>query len=133
MASGSRSSSPSPSRSDEEVREELLDPDFGEEDAHVEEETSVIAGGSREGWSPVVAVVLWRRMLGILGNVNKIKEPQIHAEVFECLTSVWNMLAKVTVTTRPNPIISVFRGTHHRQIPLSLFFKTSLRAKFLLW
>lgn len=95
LASGSRSSSPSPSRSDEEVREELLDPDFGEEDAHVEEETSVIAGGSREGWSPVVAVVLWRRMLGILGNVNKIKEPLIHAEVFECLTSVWNMLAKV--------------------------------------
>ena len=106
MGSGSRSCSPSPSHSDEEVREQLLDPDFGE-DAHVEEETSVIAGGSREGWSPVVAVVLWRRMLGILGNVNKIKEPQIHAKVFECLTSIWNMLAKVTVTTCPNPIISV--------------------------
>ena len=39
--------------------------------------------------------VLWRRMLGILGNVNKIKNPAIHAKVFECLTSVWTLLAKV--------------------------------------
>ena len=56
-----------------------------------------MAGGDREGWSPVAAVILWRRMLGILGNVNKIKEPTIHAKVFKCLTSIWNMLAKVLI------------------------------------
>lgn len=92
LAQGSRSPSPPPL--DEGTHDELLDPDFGEGDAHVEE-TSVIAGGYREGWGPVAAVVLWRRMLGILGNVNKIKDPVIHAKVFECLTSIWNMLAKV--------------------------------------
>lgn len=77
-----------------ETHEELLDHDFVEEDPH-NEDTSVVAGGYREGWSPVAAVVLWRRMLGILGNVNKIKDPAIHAKVFECLTSVWTLLAKV--------------------------------------
>ncbi|EDO33259.1 predicted protein [Nematostella vectensis] len=34
-------------------------------------------------------------MLGILGNVNQIKSPSIHAKVIECLISTWNMLAKV--------------------------------------
>lgn len=77
-----------------ETHEKLLDHDFVEEDPH-NEDTSVVAGGYREGWSPVAAVVLWRRMLGILGNVNKIKDPAIHAKVFECLTSVWTLLAKV--------------------------------------
>ena len=95
LATGSRSPSPASSHSDDEVHDELLDPDFGEGDA-LEEETSVVAGGCREGWGPVAAVVLWHRMLGILGNVNKIKEPAIHAKVFECLTSIWNMLAKVS-------------------------------------
>ena len=56
---------------------------------------SVVVGGTKEGWGPVSAVALWRRMLGILGNVNKIREPAIHAKVFECLTSIWNMLDKV--------------------------------------
>ena len=55
----------------------------------------MVAGGVREGWGPVAAVVLWRRMLGILGNVNRIKDPAIHAKVFECLASIWDMLAKV--------------------------------------
>ena len=94
LAAGSRS--PSPHHLDEATHEELLDPNFGKDVVH-EEETSVVAGGDREGWGPVSAIVLWRRMLGILGNVNKIKEPTIHAKVFECLTSIWNMLAKVLV------------------------------------
>lgn len=62
-----------------ETHEELLDHGFVEEDPH-NEDTSVVAGGYREGWSPVAAVVLWRR---------------IHGKVFECLTSVWTLLAKV--------------------------------------
>ena len=80
----------------EDEDEQLLDHDFGEEDPQ-DEDTSVVAGGDREGWGPVASVVLWRRMLGILGNVNKIKEPAIHAKVFECLTTIWNMLAKVII------------------------------------
>lgn len=94
LAPGSRSPSPEPHL--EETHEEPFENDFGEEDPDTyEEDTSVVAGGYREGWGPVAAVVLWRRMLGILGNVNKIKDPAIHAKVLECLTSIWNMLAKV--------------------------------------
>jgi hypothetical protein len=33
---------------------------------------SVMSGGSVKGWLPDVAVVLWRRMLGALGNINAI-------------------------------------------------------------
>lgn len=95
LEAGSRS--PSPEAHLEEPHEELLDDEFAEDDPH-EEDTSVVAGGYREGWGPVAAVVLWRRVLGILGNVNKIKDPAIHAKVLECLTSIWNMLAKVTFT-----------------------------------
>lgn len=102
LESGSRS--PSPEAHLEEPHEELLEDDFADEDPQ-EEDTSVVAGGYREGWGPVAAVVLWRRVLGILGNVNKIKDPAIHAKVLECLTSVWNMLAKVTFTL--NFILSI--------------------------
>ena len=66
--------------------EQALDPSKG---------PSVIAGGTAEGWTPVSAVVLWKRMIGILGNVNKIKDQQIHAKVFEHLIDVWNMLLTV--------------------------------------
>ncbi|KAJ7379788.1 hypothetical protein OS493_012534 [Desmophyllum pertusum] len=94
LGPGSRSPSPEPHL--EETHEELLDDEFDEEDPREEDEdTSVVAGGYREGWGPVAAVVLWRRVLGILGNVNKIKDPAIHAKVLECLTSIWNMLAKI--------------------------------------
>ena len=58
-------------------------------------EPSVIAGGKAEGWTPVSATVLWRRMIGILGNVNKIKDEEIHAKVFEHLIDVWKMLLTV--------------------------------------
>lgn len=76
-----------------EFGEEKDDSDSDEEDE--EEDLSVLAGGTREGWGTVASAVLWRRMLGILGNVNKIKVPSNHAKVFECLSSIWDMLAKV--------------------------------------
>ena len=78
-----------------ESHEDLLEFDENDDVGPLEEEMSVIVGGAREGWGPVSAIALWRRMLGILGNVNKIKAPAIHAKVFECLTSIWNMLDKV--------------------------------------
>ena len=61
------------------------------------EDCSVMAGGSRTGWHADVATVMWRRMLGILGDVNTIKDPEIHAQVFDCLCELWQNLAKVNV------------------------------------
>lgn len=56
----------------------------------------MMAGGSRTGWHADVATVMWRRMLGILGDVNSIKDPEIHAQVFDYLCELWQNLAKVS-------------------------------------
>ena len=65
------------------------------EETEAAEEPSVIAGGKTEGWTPVSAIVLWRRIIGLLGNVNKIKEQDIHAKVFEHLIDIWSLLHTV--------------------------------------
>uniref|UniRef100_A0A3B3DFU3 Ral GTPase activating protein catalytic subunit alpha 1 n=1 Tax=Oryzias melastigma TaxID=30732 RepID=A0A3B3DFU3_ORYME len=59
------------------------------------EDCSVMAGGSLTGWHGDVATVMWRRMLGILGDVNSIKDPEIHAQVFDYLCELWQNLAKI--------------------------------------
>uniref|UniRef100_A0A8D2PJN7 Ral GTPase activating protein catalytic subunit alpha 2 n=1 Tax=Zosterops lateralis melanops TaxID=1220523 RepID=A0A8D2PJN7_ZOSLA len=64
---------------------------------------SIIAGGSLIGWHPDSAAVLWRRILGILGDVNNIQSPKIHAKVFGYLYELWYKLAKI----RDNLAISV--------------------------
>lgn len=56
---------------------------------------SIIAGGNLTGWHPDSAAVLWRRVLGILGDVNNIQSPKIHAKVFGYLYELWYKLAKV--------------------------------------
>ncbi|XP_029849633.3 ral GTPase-activating protein subunit alpha-1 [Ixodes scapularis] len=56
---------------------------------------SVLAGGGVKGWLPEVAVVLWRRMLGALGNVNAIRDPAIHAQVMEHLIDLSETLVKM--------------------------------------
>lgn len=58
-----------------------------------------MAGGSLTGWHADVATVMWRRMLGILGDVNSIKDPEIHAQVFDYLCELWQNLAKVCAHT----------------------------------
>ncbi|XP_077996665.1 ral GTPase-activating protein subunit alpha-1-like isoform X2 [Glandiceps talaboti] len=63
--------------------------------ASAEMNCHVILGGSRQGWLPDVAVVLWKRMLGILGDINEIKDPTIHAEVFEYLWDLWVAFSKM--------------------------------------
>lgn len=78
----------------EEIYEGFFDDDFVGDDFY-EEDISVVVGGYREGWGFVVVVVLWCRMLGILGNVNKIKDFVIYVKVFECFIVIWNMLVKV--------------------------------------
>lgn len=57
---------------------------------------SVMAGGNLPGWTPDVAVVLWQRMLGILGDVNKIEDPEIHATVFDYLCDLQDTLFRVS-------------------------------------
>uniref|UniRef100_A0A4W3JNW6 Ral GTPase activating protein catalytic subunit alpha 2 n=1 Tax=Callorhinchus milii TaxID=7868 RepID=A0A4W3JNW6_CALMI len=59
------------------------------------DECSIIAGGSLTGWHADAAAVLWRRILGILGDVNCIRCPKIHARVFEYLCDLWQKLAKI--------------------------------------
>uniref|UniRef100_A0A9J7Z394 Ral GTPase activating protein catalytic subunit alpha 2 n=1 Tax=Cyprinus carpio carpio TaxID=630221 RepID=A0A9J7Z394_CYPCA len=82
----------------------------GEEDTHVSrlcrptplysseflaDDVSIIAGGSLTGWHADSAFVLWRRILGILGDVNSIRCARIHAKVFSYLYELWHKLAKI--------------------------------------
>ncbi|XP_036363522.1 ral GTPase-activating protein subunit alpha-1 isoform X5 [Octopus sinensis] len=60
-----------------------------------EEYKSVLAGGYIMGWTPDVAVVLWRRMLGVLGNVNEIESTEIHTSVYKCLQGLMETMIKM--------------------------------------
>eukprot|EP00075_Anas_platyrhynchos_P019705 XP_027308958.1 ral GTPase-activating protein subunit alpha-2 isoform X3 [Anas platyrhynchos] len=62
---------------------------------YLADDCSIIAGGSLIGWHPDSAAVLWRRILGILGDVNNIQSPKIHAKVFGYLYELWYKLAKI--------------------------------------
>ncbi|XP_047249039.1 ral GTPase-activating protein subunit alpha-1 isoform X6 [Girardinichthys multiradiatus] len=73
----------------------LQTPDDLETSEFPSEDCSVMAGGSLTGWHADVATVMWRRMLGILGDVNCIKDPEIHAQVFDYLCELWQNLAKI--------------------------------------
>ncbi|CAL8271972.1 unnamed protein product [Merluccius merluccius] len=59
------------------------------------DDVSIIAGGSLTGWHADSAFVLWRRILGILGDVNNIRCPKIHAKIFSYLYEIWHKLAKI--------------------------------------
>ncbi|KAM6163774.1 ral GTPase-activating protein subunit alpha-2 [Rhynchocyon petersi] len=59
------------------------------------DDCSIIAGGNLTGWHPDSAAVLWRRVLGILGDVNNIHSPKIHAKVFGYLYELWYKLTKI--------------------------------------
>uniref|UniRef100_A0A7N8YP35 Ral GTPase activating protein catalytic subunit alpha 2 n=1 Tax=Mastacembelus armatus TaxID=205130 RepID=A0A7N8YP35_9TELE len=59
------------------------------------DDVSIIAGGTLTGWHADSAFVLWRRILGILGDVNSIRCPKIHAKVFCYLYELWHKLAKI--------------------------------------
>ncbi|XP_059477062.1 ral GTPase-activating protein subunit alpha-1 isoform X2 [Neocloeon triangulifer] len=59
------------------------------------EHRSVMAGGNLRGWCPEVVVVLWRRMLGALGDVNRLVHPNLHVQVFEYLIELSKTLLKI--------------------------------------
>ncbi|CAL1547567.1 unnamed protein product [Lymnaea stagnalis] len=62
----------------------------------LDELKSIMAGGKVPGWTPDVAVVLWQRMLGCLGDVNKIEDPDIHATVFDALGDLLDTLCRMS-------------------------------------
>uniref|UniRef100_A0A8B9C0D5 Ral GTPase activating protein catalytic subunit alpha 2 n=1 Tax=Anser brachyrhynchus TaxID=132585 RepID=A0A8B9C0D5_9AVES len=68
---------------------------FTDSSEYLADDCSIIAGGSLIGWHPDSAAVLWRRILGILGDVNNIESPKIHAKVFGYLYELWYKLAKI--------------------------------------
>lgn len=78
---------------DQTVPLEIVEPSVHSLD--MDTEVSVVCGGTKEGWTPVAAVVLWTRMLGVLGNVNYIESATIHAQVLTALSEIWHLLAKV--------------------------------------
>lgn len=43
------------------------------------------------------AAVVWQRMLGVFGDVNKIKRPAIHALAMTCLREMWKRLEEVSI------------------------------------
>lgn len=55
----------------------------------------MVCGGTVRGWLPDVAVVLWKRMLGALGDVNQIQSPKLHAQVLEYLVKLTDTLIKI--------------------------------------
>ncbi|RWS02609.1 ral GTPase-activating protein subunit alpha-1-like isoform X2 [Dinothrombium tinctorium] len=56
---------------------------------------SIIAGGSHRGWTPDSAVILWRRMLGVIGDLNSLKEPMLHQHVMECIGKMIDDFSKI--------------------------------------
>ncbi|KAF5297114.1 hypothetical protein FQA39_LY02694 [Lamprigera yunnana] len=59
------------------------------------EQRGVVCGGTIRGWLPDVAVVLWKRMLGALGNVNEIADPKLHSQVFDYFVKLTEILSKI--------------------------------------
>ncbi|XP_034153498.1 ral GTPase-activating protein subunit alpha-2 [Esox lucius] len=108
------------------------DPDSSE---CLADDVSIIAGGSLTGWHADSAFVLWRRILGILGDVNNIHCPRIHAKVFSYLYELWHKLAKIrdnlgiSVDNQSSPPRPVFIPPL-RMLASWLFKATMLPAEF---
>ncbi|CAH0550342.1 unnamed protein product [Brassicogethes aeneus] len=96
-----RSPSPAPSSGMESnsIKDSPIQLDMISNDTHVTEtpgdNRGVVCGGNLRGWLPDVAVILWRRMLGALGDVNQISEPKLHSQVFEYLIKLTDTLIKI--------------------------------------
>lgn len=56
---------------------------------------SIISGGTSTGWLPDVAAIMWKRMLGSLGDVNLITKSELHYQVFRYLVEMTNNLIKI--------------------------------------
>ncbi|XP_046445727.1 ral GTPase-activating protein subunit alpha-1-like isoform X1 [Daphnia pulex] len=72
-----------------------LDQGYDAVDGDASHNRSVMFGGKAKGWLPDVAVVMWRRMLGALGDPNEVRNPQIHAAIFDYLVELGSILIKI--------------------------------------
>jgi len=73
-----------------------LDPEgFEGAEGDASQNRSVMLGGKIKGWLPDIAVIMWRRMLGALGDPNEVKNPQIHAAMFDYLVELGSVLIKL--------------------------------------
>ena len=52
------------------------------------------------GWSCKVAAIVWLRMLKVLGNINDIRDPAVHAEAMAGLYQTWSALKSVSRAIR---------------------------------
>lgn len=92
-----------------------------------------MAGGTLTGWHADVATVMWRRMLGILGDVNSIMDPEIHAQVFDYLCELWQNLAKVKELKLFSNLTCLGRIFEKRKTPPYIFpLNNSLSVLFLI-
>lgn len=66
-------------------------------------DSCVLLNGQVRGWTSENSVIMWRRMLGILGNINHIQIPSNHITTMQCLSNLVNDLSK----TRDNQGISL--------------------------
>ena len=58
----------------------------------------MVVGGRVACWTPEVAFVMWKRILGCLGNVNHIKDPVIHDTVYNYLGDLLTVLIQVRIS-----------------------------------
>ena len=63
----------------------------------VQASISPVSSPHSVGWTPVVASVIWCRMLRILGDINNIQDPLIHSEAMACLHEIWKALFSVSL------------------------------------
>ncbi|XP_065371984.1 probable Rho GTPase-activating protein CG5521 isoform X1 [Calliphora vicina] len=59
------------------------------------ERRSIILGGTATGWLPDSTAIMWKRMLGALGDVNRIPKAELHAQVFKHLLDMTLNLIKI--------------------------------------
>ncbi|CAG0914887.1 unnamed protein product [Notodromas monacha] len=59
------------------------------------ESRSVMAGGTISGWTPDSTMMLWKRMLGCMGNVTMIPVPNLLHRVFVTLVETVDTLVKM--------------------------------------
>lgn len=97
---------------------------------------SILTGGTARGWLPDVAAIMWKRMLGALGDVNKILNPKLHAQVFKHLNEITESLIKIrqnqgiscdnqSTPTPPNlvPPIGIFSSWCYGALSLDYQFR----------
>ncbi|XP_073814692.1 probable Rho GTPase-activating protein CG5521 isoform X1 [Musca autumnalis] len=67
----------------------------GNSGSYQTERRSIILGGTATGWLPDSTAIMWKRMLGALGDVNRIPKSELHAQVFKHLLDMTTNLIKI--------------------------------------